>query len=111
PMERASVFKEQTRMQIIYDHIELNYSKKISIHEVAGLTNLTTAAFCRYFKKMTRLTFTDFLNRYRINQAKKLLMHDKTITEVCYESGFDNLSHFNKTFKKIAGVNTSYFKH
>ena len=67
------------------------------------LCHLTTAAFCRYFKKSTHYTFTDFLNQFRINQSKKLLLQDKTVTEACYESGFENISYFNKTFKKFTG--------
>jgi AraC-like DNA-binding protein len=80
------------------------------VNEVAALCHLTTAAFCRYFKKSTHYTFTDFLNHYRINQAKKLLLQDKTVTEACYETGFGNISYFNKSFKKIAGENPSSFK-
>ena len=110
PIANASVLKEQQRMHKIYHYIETNYQTSINVNKVASLTNLTTAAFCRYFKKSTHLTFTDFLNQYRINQAKKLLLHDKNVTEACYESGFENLSHFNKTFKKVAGENPSLFK-
>ncbi|HEV3249633.1 MAG TPA: helix-turn-helix transcriptional regulator, partial [Puia sp.] len=83
---------------------------RIDIKKVAALIHLTSAAFCRYFKKITHRTFTDFLNQYRINQAKKLLLHDKNVTEACYESGFENLSYFNKTFKKVAGENPSHFR-
>ena len=78
--------------------------------KIAGECHLTTAAFCRYFKKSTHYTFTDFLNHFRINQSKKLLLQDKTVTEACYESGFGNISYFNKTFKKVTGENPSIFK-
>jgi AraC-like DNA-binding protein len=105
PIANASLLKEQQRMHKIYHFIEVNYQKDIDVNKVAELTHLTTAAFCRYFKKTTHLTFTDFLNQYRINQAKKLLLNNKNVTEACYESGFENLSHFNKTFKKVAGEN------
>lgn len=110
PIANASLLKEQQRMHKIYHFIETRYQQSINVNEVAKLTHLTTAAFCRYFKKSTHLTFTDFLNQYRINQAKKLLLHDKNVTEACYESGFENLSYFNKTFKKITGENPSQFK-
>ena len=76
---------------------------------VAKLSNQITAAFCRYFKKSTHFTFTDFLNQFRINQSKKILLQHKNITEACYESGFANISYFNKTFKKVAGENPSAF--
>jgi AraC-like DNA-binding protein len=110
PIANASLLKEQQRMHKIYHFIETHYHQAINVKEVAKLTHLTTAAFCRYFKKSTHLTFTDFLNQYRINQAKKLLLYDKNVTEACYESGFENLSYFNKTFKKVTGENPSQFK-
>ena len=47
---------------------------------------------------------------YPINQAKKLLLQDKTVSDACYETGFENLSHFNKTFKKFSGENPSAFR-
>jgi AraC-like DNA-binding protein len=110
PIANATVLKEQRRLHTIYHFIEMHYQRPINVNEVARLVHLTTAAFCRYFKKSTHCTFTGFLNQYRINQAKKLLLNDKNVTEACYASGFDNLSYFNKTFKKLEGVNPSHFK-
>ena len=110
PIANASVLKEQRRLHRIYHYIEMHYQRAISVHELAKLSNLTTAAFCRYFKKSTHLTFTEFLNQYRINQAKKLLLQDRNVTEACYDAGFENLSYFNKTFKKITGENPSRFR-
>lgn len=103
--------KEQERLRRIYQFIENNYQKNIELEEIASLSYLTKAAFCRYFKKMTRMTFTQFLNQYRINQAKKLLLQDKNVTEVCFECGFESLSYFNRTFKKVTGENPLRFKH
>ena len=110
PIAHISVLKEQQRLHKIYHFIETHYHHSINVNEVAKFSHLTTAAFCRYFKKSTHLTFTDFLNQYRINQAKKLLLQKKSVSEACYESGFENLSHFNKTFKKITGENPTAFK-
>ena len=110
PITNASLLKEQQRMHRIYHFIERHYHERINVHDVAELTHLTTAAFCRYFKKSTHLTFTDFLAQYRVQQAKKLLLHQKSVTDACFESGFDNLSYFNKTFKKLTGENPSQFK-
>jgi AraC-like DNA-binding protein len=110
PISSASVLKEQQRLHRVYHFIETSYQKGIDVNEVAKICHLTTAAFCRYFKKSTHYTFTDFLNRYKINQSKKLLLQDKTVTEACYESGFGNISYYNKTFKKFTGENPSIFK-
>ena len=110
PLANASLLKEQQRMHKIYHFIEMHYDQQINVHEVAALSHLTTAAFCRYFKKSTHLTFTDFVNQYRITQAKTLLLQDRTISETCYDVGFESLSYFNKLFKKINGENPSAFK-
>ena len=98
PIASASVLKEQQRLQKVYHFIEANYQHQINVHEVAKLCNLTTAAFCRYFKKATHCTFTDFLNQFRINQAKKILIQGSNVTEACYQSGFASISYFNKMF-------------
>lgn len=110
PLENASLIKEQKRIQKVYHFIEVNYQNQMDVNEVAELCNLTTPAFCRYFKKATHYIFTEFLNIFRINQSKKLLLQDKNVSETCYASGFSNLSHFNKTFKKVTGKNPSEFK-
>ena len=102
--------KDQERMKRLYQFIDENYERKIDIYEIASLSNLSKPAFCRYFKRMTRLTFTEFLNHYRINQAKKFLLLDKNITETCYNCGFESISYFNRTFKKITNENPLAFK-
>ena len=102
--------KDQQRLKRLYQFIDENYERKIEILEVASLSNLSEPAFCRYFNKMTRLTFTEFLNHYRINQAKKFLLLDKNITETCYNCGFESISYFNRTFKKITKENPLAFK-
>lgn len=110
PVANETIKKDHGRIERVYHYIEQNYQQHIDVKEVAKLSHLTTAAFCRYFKKITRMTFTGFVNQYRITQAKKLLLQDRTVTEACYQSGFDNLSYFNKTFKKLAAINPSHFK-
>ncbi|MFV5684662.1 AraC family transcriptional regulator [Flavobacterium sp. GB2R13] len=110
PFENLYNNKEQLRLKVVYKFIENNYQRAVSIEEIAKLTHLSKAAFCRYFKKMTRLTFTEFLNQYRIEQAKRLLQSDKNVTETCYECGFESLSYFNRIFKKVVGENPIQFK-
>jgi AraC-like DNA-binding protein len=102
--------KEKERLKIVFQLIDENFQRKIEIEEAAALSNLSKPAFCRYFKKMTKLTFTEFLNHYRINEAKRLLRLDKNVTETCFECGFESLSYFNRIFKKITGENPMAFK-
>ncbi|QEC76041.1 helix-turn-helix domain-containing protein [Mucilaginibacter ginsenosidivorax] len=102
--------KDKIRMGAVYEYIGSNYNRNPDVNVVAAKVNFTTAAFCRYFKKQTNITFTDFVNQYRVDVAKNLLMQDKNVTEVCYAVGFESLSYFNKLFNKMVGQNPSDFK-
>ncbi|WP_044235631.1 AraC family transcriptional regulator [Haliscomenobacter hydrossis] len=110
PLQNEHKFADQQRLQRIYHFVEQHYRDRINMEEVIALSNLSNAAFCRYFKRMTGMTFTTFLSQYRINQAKRLLLQHCNVSEACFESGFENLSHFNKTFKKITGENPKDFR-
>lgn len=101
---------DEQRMLAIYKFVEEKYKQVISIQEVAEVAHLTVPSFCRYFKKKTRQTFIDFLNEYRVNQACKGLQTSKGITEICFDSGFNNVSHFNKTFKKVTGKSPKAYR-
>ena len=105
-----SILKQQDRMLEIYRHVEENFKEKIDTSIIANKTNLSVPAFCRYFKRTTKLTYTDFVNQYRITHAKKCLLQGTNVSEACFESGFENLSYFNRIFKKVTGVSPSVFK-
>jgi len=102
--------KEQTRLRKIYALVDEQYQTKITVDTVAELCTLSKPAFCRYFKKTTGSTFVNFLNQYRISQAKRLLLMGKNVSETCFACGFESLSYFNRTFKKITEENPSEFK-
>ena len=102
--------KDKIRMSSVYDYINSNFDQKPDVNVIASKVHLSTAAFCRYFKKQTKMTFTDFVNQYRINQAKTHLLKDKNISQAAYAVGFETISHFNKVFKKTTGENPSHFK-
>ncbi|GAA4361677.1 AraC family transcriptional regulator [Hymenobacter saemangeumensis] len=103
--------QEQQRLSRVYDYLRQHFRRPIDVQAVAAAANLSVPAFCRYFKKTTRLTLTEFLQENRVNHACSLLLDpDRPITEVCYESGFNNLSHFNKTFRKHIGLSPSDYR-
>ncbi|MEY2941845.1 MAG: hypothetical protein RJA67_1531 [Bacteroidota bacterium] len=110
PISSQTILKQQERMHRIHQFVEMNFQKPIDTQQIADEVNLTLPAFCRYFKKATKLTYTDFVNQYRVQYAKKLLIQDKNVTETCFECGFESLSYFNRIFKKFAGVSPSAFK-
>ena len=102
--------KEHNRLQGIYAFVDKNFHRKIELKEAAQVANLSKEAFCRYFKKATKYTFVEFLNRYRISQSKQLLMAGKTISHACYQCGFESLSYYNRVFKRVTDENPSDFR-
>jgi AraC-like DNA-binding protein len=110
PISSSVLLKQQERIHFIYQHVEENFSNKIDIHQISQKVNLSVPAFCRYFKQTTKLTYTDFVNQYRINHAKKLLLQGNNVTEACFHTGFESLSYFNRAFKKQTGQTPSAFR-
>jgi len=102
---------EANRLNKIFHHISDNFQRKITLSEIASVANLSPKAFCRYFKSKTRKTLYDFLLEVRVAHACNLLLEkDMTVYEVCYDSGFNNLSNFNRYFKKIMNKTPLEFK-
>ena len=93
---------EANRLNKIFHHTLTNFQNKISLTDIAAVANLSPKAFCRYFKSKTRKTYYNFLLEVKVAHACNLLLQkDMTVYSVCYESGFNNLSNFNRYFKKI----------
>lgn len=103
-------FKDQERFRKIYTFVEENFSKDIDVQDVADICNLTVPAFCNYFKKNLNQTFTDFVNEYRINQACKMLLDGQEIVDICFRSGFNNISYFGRVFRQIKDSSPSEFR-
>jgi AraC-like DNA-binding protein len=110
PVSGAHSGQEHQRMHRVTQMVAEHYGRKIDISEVAALATLTEAAFCRYFKRVTGLTFTKFLNQYRVHQAQKLLLQDAAVSKACFACGFESLSYFTKTFRRVTGENPLQFK-
>jgi AraC-like DNA-binding protein len=102
---------EKDRMNRVYEHIMNNFKQKITLEEVAAIANMSLSSFSRYFKSRVNKSFTDFLSEIRIGHACKLLNEeDMNICQVCYESGFNTLSNFNKQFREITGKTPLQYK-
>jgi AraC-like DNA-binding protein len=90
------------RINKVMDLLMENYNQEIKLEEVASLVDLNKSSFCRYFKSRTHKTCSQFLNEIRIAHACKLLINSNmTVSEICYETGYNNISHFNRQFKLI----------
>jgi AraC-like DNA-binding protein len=93
---------ESDRMNKVHAYVMKNFREKVSLEDVAAIANMSPSSFSRYFKIHANKAFTDFLSEIRIGYACKLLIEkDVSISEACYESGFNTLSNFNRQFKEI----------
>ena len=96
---------DSERINKVMNFLMNNYNREIELDEIASLVNLNKSSFCRYFKYRTHKTCSQFLNEIRVAHACKLLVNsNKTISEICYEIGYNNISHFNRQFKLITGL-------
>lgn len=102
---------EGLRMNDIYQYTILHYSEKISLRQIADVAHLTVPAFCRYFKKRTNKTYNNFLNEIRISEACNKISKEeyKSLSSIAYQTGFDNMTTFNRVFKKINGMSPRQF--
>ncbi|MEM7552104.1 MAG: AraC family transcriptional regulator [Bacteroidota bacterium] len=99
------------RLQKVKRYLLENYNQDISLADVANVASMNKASFCRYFKEHTRRTFSEYLNELRIDYASKLLIEGSfSITQICYEAGFNYLPYFIKQFKKIQEVTPSQYR-
>lgn len=88
------------RMDKIYEYIMTNFNQEITLENAAAIAHMTPSSFCKYFKIRTQKTFSHFVNEIRIGHACKLLMDfNLSISQICFDSGFNNLANFNRNFK------------
>ncbi|WP_215226403.1 AraC family transcriptional regulator [Echinicola shivajiensis] len=98
------------KVNIVINFIMENFAKDISLSEAADVANLSVNAFCRFFKQHTRKTFSQFLNEIRIGHAcKQLIEEGYSVKEVAFDSGYYNISYFNRQFKLITGYTPSEY--
>ena len=103
--------QDEDRMRSVNQYIYQNFAEKISNHDIATIANMTESSFCRYFKSRTLKSFTKFLNETRISYACRLLNSSaNTVTDVCFQSGFTNLSYFNRQFKMIMKMSPQQYR-
>ena len=93
------------KLKKVLSFIRNNYDKTLSLDDMANAAGMSSKYFCYYFKKLTKKSPVEYLNSYRIECASRMLLNsDKSVTEIAYSCGFNDLSYFIKTFKNIKGV-------
>ena len=99
------------RIATIHEYLMLNYREEVDLKCLANLVNMAEGSLCRFFKQHMGTTIFEYLNKLKVEFACKLLMDpDLDILEVCLDSGYNNLSHFNKQFRKTTGVTPSEYR-
>ena len=102
---------ENKRILTIHEYFMKHFRDDIDLAQIASLVNMAEGSLCRFFKMQVGLTIFEYLNKIKVEFACKLLMNKEiSITEVAFDSGFNNLSHFNKQFKLITGVTPMKFR-
>jgi len=100
-----------SRVKNIHEFLMLNYREEINLEKIAGIVHMAPASACRFFKASTGLTIFEYLNKIKIDYACKLLLNTElNVVDISYDCGFNNLSHFNKQFRKFLGKTPSEFR-
>lgn len=106
-----TIVGELSKITKVFDYLNKNFHKKLTLDEVAAQAFMTSSAFCRFFKLHTGKTFSRFLIEIRVASACRLIMGGQhNSTEACIESGFNNISNFHRHFKNVTGMCPSDYK-
>ncbi len=99
------------RIATIHEHMMIHYQDDVDLDELADLVNMAKGSLCRFFKSQMGMTIFEYLNQIKIEFSCNLLRNlDLSILDVSYDSGFNNLSHFNKQFKRVTGKTPSDYR-
>jgi len=98
------------RLTKVMHYLNNTYLKKVELEKVADVASMHPSAFCRYFKEKSGKSLSEFVNDMRISYACRLLIEGKlAVSQICFESGFNNLSNFNRSFKKHTGFTPTMY--
>lgn len=99
------------KVHLLFDYIGKHYQERMTSAEMAGVCHVTESYFCRFFKKNFGMTPLEFLREYRVEKAAHALTHtDRSITDIAFSVGFDDLNYFSRTFRKIKGLSPGEFR-
>jgi len=108
---KAENFEGKDRLNKVMHYINTNYQNHINQKDIAEKIGMNVSAFSRYFSEKTGKKFSGFVNELRINYACKLLINNSiAVSQICFESGFENISNFNRTFRQYTGITPSEYR-
>lgn len=103
--------ENENRINKVCQFVQKHAAEKLTIHEAAALIHLSPGAFCKFFKRITGKTFSDYVNDIRIaNVCSQLMATDKQVAEIAYGNGFETLTYFNRVFLKKKGMQPARFR-
>ncbi|MDB4291854.1 AraC family transcriptional regulator [Maribacter sp.] len=109
--QEGSFSRNLEKINKVYAYVFQHIQEGVKLEEASAILNMAPNSFCRFFKKKTDLTFMEYVKRVRVGIAAKLLAEtDKQITQICFESGYNNLANFNYYFKSIMGKTPSEYR-
>lgn len=104
-------FENSDKIKKVYEYVQENFSRKISLAEISDLINMSPVSFNRFIKKRTGRTFIEYINDSRISYATRLLIEsDFSIGEISFKCGFNNIANFNRVFKKVKNCTPTEFR-
>lgn len=110
PVDNAKQLREQ-RLRKMIDYIHLHYTEDISVQDIAVSANISRSECFRCFSDLSKTTPSDYLNKYRLRQAAQMLVTSTTsISEICFQNGFNSASHFPKEFKRMYGESPKNYR-
>lgn len=112
PRESQEIFdKYRSAILDAINYIHDNYNEELHLEDICRYSMMSKTYFCSIFKSLTGKTFTEYLIHLRIQKALDMLVKSNVpITKICYDVGFNDVTHFCRTFKKIVGVSPKYYR-
>jgi AraC-like DNA-binding protein len=103
--------RDMGRLKPLFDSVQKHYSQKLTLRELAQVSKMSVTYLCRYFKKVTGKTITEYITRYRIDRAKEMLIEDeRSITWIASEVGFESHSYFDRVFHEVTRMTPHEFR-
>lgn len=103
--------RDISRLDQVLHYLRKNKSEPVSLEQVATMARMSPKSFCRFFKSNTGKTLVEYLHELRIGEACRLLLEtDRSISEIAFDCGFNNLSNFNRRFRRVKNTTPREFR-
>jgi AraC-like DNA-binding protein len=103
--------ENQQRINRVFTYVQQDFTRDVSLKKAAGMVHLSESAFCKFFKRASGKTFSDYVNEVRISKACQLLLEtDQPVETIAFETGFESQTYFNRVFLKKKGVRPLHYR-